>query len=253
MQQGFAVKEHTTPARAQTSALTDVMNRRAALVQGFALFAGIPTADCAKIVATAQERHFARRHTIFFEGDPIRSVVLLLSGCVKVTQFGANGHEVILRLTGPGEIVGALCASVCTKGDHCSTARTMESSSVLTWDSAQFEAVCERFPMLRRNTARVLEQRLHDLEERFREISTEKVSPRLSSQLVRLMPQVGKRNNGHVEIALSRQELAQLTGTTLFTVSRLLCQWEQRGIVAARREAVLVRDLPALVELSQQE
>ena len=64
---------------------------------------------------------------------------------------------------------------------------------------------------------------------------------------------MGKRNNGHVEIALSRQELAQLTGTTLFTVSRLLSQWEQRGIVAARREAVLVRDLPALVELSQQE
>jgi CRP/FNR family transcriptional regulator, nitrogen oxide reductase regulator len=65
------------------------------------------------------------------------------------------------------------------------------------------------------------------------------------------LSQVGKRINGHVEISLSRAELAQLTGTTLFTVSRLLSQWDVLGIVDARRESVMVRDLPALVELSQ--
>jgi CRP-like cAMP-binding protein len=107
--------------------------------------------------------------------------------------------------------------------------------------------------MLRRNIVHVLERRLNELEVRFREISTEKVAPRLSSQLVRLMDQVGRRTDGHVEIALSRRELAQLTGTTLFTVSRLLCNWETRGIVSARREAVLVRNVPALMELSRQE
>jgi CRP/FNR family transcriptional regulator, nitrogen oxide reductase regulator len=68
-----------------------------------------------------------------------------------------------------------------------------------------------------------------------------------------LLSQVGKRVNGSVEISLSRAELAQLTGTTLFTVSRLLSQWNLRGIVYARRESVTVRDLPALMELSQGE
>jgi len=92
---------------------------------------------------------------------------------------------------------------------------------------------------------------LQELEERFREISTEKVAPRVSSQLVRLLNQVGRRVNGDVEVSLSREELGQLTGTTLFTVSRLLSQWQRRGIVSARREAVLVRNLPALVELAQ--
>jgi CRP-like cAMP-binding protein len=129
----------------------------------------------------------------------------------------------------------------------------VDRSSVLIWEVAQFEAMADRFPFLHRNTAHVLEQRLHELEERFREISTEKVSPRLSSQLVRLANQVGRQSEGCVEVALSRQELAQLTGTTLFTVSRLLCQWEERGIVSPRREAVLVRNLPGLVELSQEE
>ena len=94
---------------------------------------------------------------------------------------------------------------------------------------------------------------LDDLDTRFREISTEKVASRLCSLLVRLAKQVGTKTEGHTHIYLSRQELAQLTGTTLFTVSRLLCRWETQGIVSAPREAVRIHDLPALQELSQQE
>jgi CRP-like cAMP-binding protein len=55
-----------------------------------------------------------------------------------------------------------------------------------------------------------------------------------------------------VEIGLSREELAQLTGTTLFTVSRLLSQWEKQGIVSSRREAVVVCDVQALAALSEE-
>ena len=197
-----------------------------------------------------------RRRTIFMEGDPIRNVILLTSGCVKITQIGLNGQQAILRLSGPGEIVGAIgaCAPcLITRTDHCSTARTVWPSSALVWEIAQFEAVSERFPLLRRNTTHVLERRLNELEERFREVSTEKVSSRLSGELVRLLKQIGNCKEGEVEISLSRQELAQLTGTTLFTVSRLLSQWQERGIVSPRREAVAVRNVPALVELSQQE
>jgi CRP/FNR family transcriptional regulator, nitrogen oxide reductase regulator len=227
------------------------LGERVALVQQFVLFAGLGAADCANIVSSAHERDFARRQTIFFEGDPMQQILLLTSGCVKVTQFGQNGSEVILRLSGPGEVLGSI--EQCSRATHCSTAQALQASRVLMWDAKVFESISERYPILRRNTARILGDRLRELEERFREISTEKVASRLSSQLVRLLNQVGRRVNGYVEISLSREELAQLTGTTLFTVSRLLSQWEQRGIVSARRETVLVRDLPALVELSQGE
>jgi CRP/FNR family transcriptional regulator, nitrogen oxide reductase regulator len=227
------------------------IRRQVAAIQHFALFSGMPLADCTRIVSTAQERQFSRRQTIFFEGDPVRQVVLMISGCAKITQLGPSGHEVILRLSGPGEVLGGV--GLCGDCEHCSTASIVQPSSALVWESAKFEAVSERFPLLRRNLAHVLERRLSELEVRFREISTERVSPRLSSQLVRLLRQVGKQGDGHVEIALSRRDLAQLTGTTLFTVSRLLCQWEARGIVSARREAVLVRDVPALMQLSREE
>jgi CRP/FNR family transcriptional regulator, nitrogen oxide reductase regulator len=225
-------------------------SQRVALVQQFALFSGISAADCTNILSTSREKHFSRRQTIFCAGDPIQQILLLTSGCVKVMQLGQDGKEAILRINGPGEVLGL---ELWSGGSHCSTAQALRPSSALVWDTTCFEALSERFPILRRNTTRILGERLHELEERFREISTEKAAPRVSSQLVRLLNQVGRRLNGNVEVSLSREELGQLTGTTLFTVSRLLSQWQHRGIVSARRQAVLVRNLPALVELAQGE
>jgi CRP-like cAMP-binding protein len=100
---------------------------------------------------------------------------------------------------------------------------------------------------------RSLAIQLEELEQRFREISTERVASRLSREIVRLLAQVGRVVNGTVEIALSREELAQLTGTTLFTVSRLLSDWNERGIVSTRREAVSVNDLLALQQLAERD
>jgi CRP-like cAMP-binding protein len=225
-----------------------LINPKATLIQRFSLFSGVSLSDCENIVSRAREKVFSRRQTVFTEGDSVRQILLLVSGCVKLTQVGQDGSEVILRLSGPGEIVGSL--GLYSDSEYCSTAQTMEASVALAWDRETFEGACERCPALRRNMVRALEGRLQEMDQRFRELSTEKVAARLSSQLVRLLNQVGKRVNGDdPEINLSRSELAQLTGTTLFTVSRLLCQWQQQGIVYSRRESVLVRDLPALEDL----
>ena len=218
------------------------------LVQRSILFDGMSAEDCADIVACAQKKTVPRRQTIFFEGSPIRQVLLLAAGCVKVSQFGQNGTEVILRLSGPGDIIGLLGLD---ETDHCSTAQTLAESTILIWESTNFDAILRRFPCLWRNVARTMEAHLREMDQRFREISTEKVAARLSSELVRLIDQVGHQVNGHVEISLSREEMAQLTGTTLFTVSRMLCRWEVLGIVSVRRGGILVRDVPALVALSQ--
>ncbi|MGB7845219.1 MAG: Crp/Fnr family transcriptional regulator [Candidatus Acidiferrum sp.] len=200
-------------------------------------------------MAAAHEKEFLRRQTLFTEGAPCRQVLLVLSGCVKTSQLGASACEVILRLSGPGELVGALESRL--GSENLVTACTTQPTVALVWDAASFETISDRYPILHRNTARLLGFRLQELEERFREISTQKVAPRLGQQLIRLSNQCRQHTNGSLEIALSREELAQLTGTTLFTVSRLLSQWEKLGIVSTRREAVTVRNLQALTELSE--
>jgi CRP/FNR family transcriptional regulator, nitrogen oxide reductase regulator len=236
------------PLRTPNWDYRQILNQRAESVRRFPLFSDIPLDDCSQIVAPAHDRHFPRGKTIFYEGDPVQQIYLLTSGCVKISQFSPSGHEVILRLIGPGECFGVESSA---NNTHCSTARTMMRSTALVWEAKQFEAVADRFPALRRNVFHVLQRFLNQLEERYREISTQKVAPRLSSELLRLLRHVGTESEGHVEIALSRRDLAQLTGTTLFTVSRLLCQWEVLGIVRPRREAVLVLDVRALTDLSR--
>jgi CRP/FNR family transcriptional regulator, nitrogen oxide reductase regulator len=87
---------------------------------------------------------------------------------------------------------------------------------------------------------------LRELEERFRELATERVAPRVARQLMRLQEQTGSEQKGQMEIRLSREGLAQMTGTTLYTVSRLLSAWEARGLVICGRESVMISDVPEL-------
>lgn len=221
------------------------------LVQKLPLFSELSAAECRTIVSTGYERRFKRRETIFFEGDPIQHVVMVLSGCVKITQLGFDGGEVILRLSGAGDLVGGIHPLDANSG-HSSTAQTTQPSTALIWQAATFEKLLERFPAFRRNTLQVLEERLAELEQRFREVSTGRVGSRLSSELIRLSKHLG-RAGGNAEIGLSRSELAQLTGTTMFTVSRLLNRWQTLGIVTSRREAVQVHDVAALAQFSQNE
>jgi CRP-like cAMP-binding protein len=213
------------------------------------LFAGIPRGDCAIIVSAAHPTKFPRRQTIFFAGDAIKDIVLLTEGSVKITQLGENGSAVILRLEGPGEIVGSLGSA--QRGRHNSTAEALLPCRALVWNAPTFEALSQRFPLLQRNTMRIMAKRLQVLEGRFREISTERVAPRLARELVRLLPQVGRRVDGALEINLSREELAQMTATTLFTVSRLLSSWEKQGILSLRREVVVVRSPLGLLGISE--
>ena len=226
-------------------------SEKIALVQRLTLFSDVTPATCATIISAAYEKRLWRRQTIFSEGNPVQQVMMLLSGCVKITQRGMSGNEVILRLSGTGEMVGDYQPSANCK--HFSTAQAVQPAVALVWEVADFAKLLDCSPILRRNTIRALEERLGEMEQRFREVSTENVAPRLSSALIRLSNRFGCSVNGLREIHLSRAELAQLTGTTLSTVSRLLCRWQKLGIVSIRREVVQVCDFAALTQLTLSE
>jgi len=213
------------------------------------LFAELPQSNITEILSAAQVVKFNRQDTVFRAGEMIQRVMLLTEGSVKVTLIDQNGCAVILRMVGPGEILGTIGGARSTSS--YSSAEARETSQAHVWSVAAFEALSERFPIFRRNSMGILATCLQDLEVRFREISTETVAFRLSHEISRLIPRVGRTvDRGDIEINLSREELAQMTATTLFTVSRLLSKWEQRGIVSLRRLAVVVRDPIALANIS---
>jgi CRP-like cAMP-binding protein len=196
------------------------------------------------VCATARVREFARGEMLYAEGESVRQVLMLTSGFAKVTQLGPGGIEVILRFCVPGDLLGAV--SLFSSGAHHTTAQAFRLCRALVWQAPAFDALVKRFPVLQQNMVRILGDDLRELQERFREVATERVAPRVARQLLRLMDKMGSPVNGAVEVALSREELAQMTGTTLFTVSRLLSAWEAAAIVKPRREAVAICDVEAL-------
>ena len=219
---------------------TSVLEERATLLSGSQLCAGLSHDEVLKLASCARPKTFGRDESLFNQGQPARCLILIRSGAVKITQISASGNEVILWMYGKGSVLGVLSEPAAKS--HPSTARAMEATTALVWDCATLQALVEMCPRIRQNLSEVLMSRLHELEERFREVATEKVARRLALALLRLSKHVGKTVHDGIEVSLSREELAQMTGTTLFTISRILSQWSKENFVSSRREAVLLRD-----------
>jgi CRP-like cAMP-binding protein len=213
-----------------------------------AVFTGLTESECLEIAACARARTFARDELLFMQGQPSRSLVMLHGGSVKHTQISSSGEEVIVQMSGKGEPLEA--SAVCSPCSHSCSARAMEKCHASVWEYTRLQELLKKYPQIGINISRVLAARLDELQERFREVATEKVAQRLARALLRLMKQVGKPAKGGVEISLNREELAQMTGTTLFTISRLLSRWAEEGFVLPRREAVVVLDPQGLVKVS---
>ena len=111
----------------------------------------------------------------------------------------------------------------------------------------------ERFPRIAMNALSTTNRRLQEVQSRFRELATERVERRVGRALLRLARQAGKKTDEGIEIGfpLTRQDLAELTGTTLFTVSRILSEWESQGIVSGSRQRVVLKEPHRLVAIAE--
>ena len=114
------------------------------------LFAAIPPEEASDILSAARSTNFDRRQTIFYAGEKVQRVVFLTEGSVKITQIDEFGSTVILRLLGPGEVVGELGGGRLLT--HLTAAEARVPCKALIWDLNVFEALSERFPTLQRNT-----------------------------------------------------------------------------------------------------
>jgi len=123
----------------------------------------------------------------------------------------------------------------------------------VAWTRPELEGLFERHPRLTANLMKILARRLREVEVRLRELSTERVAQRVARTLLRLARLSGRRVEGGVllDLTLSREELSQLSGTTLFTVSRLLSEWQHRGLMTSRQGRLVIRDTHGLVALAE--
>jgi len=214
------------------------------------LFYDLSSTECAEIARMASTRRFLNGQMIFRAGDPVSCLYFLVSGRVKLTQLSSAGDHVLLTIVGAANVVGGLGLEPGTT--HSVTAQALEDCRMLAWDARFFETLFVRFPLLARNSLRILAEQQRILEERVLELATEQAAPRLAGMLVRLLEQSGCSIHEPARLVLLRAELAEMIGVTMFTVSRLLCDWEELGILEPRRNAVVIQNPIRLIQFAQE-
>ena len=189
----------------------------------------------------------------FFQGDPATYFYVLVSGRAKLLQTNPAGQQVNLRTINEWQMFGALGA-VRENATYPATAQALQHSTALAIESSFLKEMMETRPYLSQSLMQLMTGYIMEMQERYRELATERVERRIALTVLRLAAQVGKRTNGNemtVELLLSRQDVAEASGTTIFTVSRVLADWERRGLVEAGRERVLIRNPHGLVQISE--
>jgi CRP-like cAMP-binding protein len=218
------------------------------------LFAGLARQALEEVAAAGRTWRLARDEVLFEEGAPATALHLMLQGRLKVAQSGPGGEQVVLRFVGPNEPAGVL-AVLGTDQLYPATVVAATDSVLLSWEGPALRRVLEQHPSLVTNTMRAMSGRTQEAHARLRELGAERVERRLALALLRLVRQAGVREpDGGVRIdfPLGRQDLAEMTGTTLATASRVLSAWEQSGILAAGgRMKVVVQDPHALMKIAE--
>jgi CRP-like cAMP-binding protein len=227
----------------------DASDRQALEVSPFA--ADLPARVRTELAATGAGRDVTRKERLFEQGDDADHLWFVVRGRVKLTQVAPDGQEVVVRFFGPGEIFGGV--ALLPAATYPVGAEVVESGRLLRWPHAVVSRLAAEHPQLALKTTATIAERMRELQDRFRELATERVHQRIARALLRLVRQAGRRVEDGVLIdhPLSRQELAEMTGTTLFTVSRVLSAWESEGILAIGRQRVVVRDPHRLVAVAE--
>jgi CRP/FNR family transcriptional regulator, nitrogen oxide reductase regulator len=222
---------------------------RVAEVKRSVLFHGLPPEEIQRIAGNAEVRHLKRGGVIFQQGRPAAELLLLVDGWVKVTHVTPKGDSIGLRFLQRGEHLA--CQAVFRDVPLPATATAASDCTFLVWKTPYIREILKRAPVVSQNALEIVGDRLNDFLGRIQELASEPVEVRLARHLVALVRDSGRKTDRGVgvEFPISRQDLAEMCSTTLFSVSRILNYWNELGLVEPSRQAIVVRDVHGLSKL----
>ena len=223
------------------------------LLRSLPLFQRLTEPELALLLAHATSRHVAQGSVVFEQGEAAHAFYLLLHGRLKVSQVTADGQQIMVRVVHPGDLFGI--ARALARPDYPGTARAAVDCVVVGWPMSDWDAVVRSSPNLAVNAMQTIGQRLEEAHTRLREISTEEVERRVAHAVLRLAEKAGRpeAQGTRIDFPITRQDIAEMTGTTLHTVSRLLSAWEARGLVEGGRQKLTICDAAALARIADPE
>lgn len=212
------------------------------LLRNSTLFAGMPAADIAAVAAHGREMAFEQGSFLFLEGDPADTIYLVLEGHVRLAQLSPSGKRVIMHIFGPGEELAVIAAL--SDIAYPAEAEAQTAVRVLAWPSAPMLDLMSSFPRLAINALRLVTARYVILQNRYQSLATRRVEQRIAGELLRQAERAGAANGQGILLSapLSRQDIADLIGATLHTVSRICSAWEQTGVIETSNRQIVIHD-----------
>jgi len=210
------------------------------------LFRRLKPDDRQRLAAVATLCAFEKGATLFSEGEESELMYTVVTGRVKVFKTTARGTDVILELFGPGDPVGAV--AVYESRPYPASAIALEPTSCLLIPRQAFFALLEGYPTMVRGLLVGLTHRLVELTNRLTELSGGRIEGRLARFFLKLGTDMGQqRGDGvFIPLVLSRQELADMIGTTIETSIRIMSRWGKEDLVRTEKDGFLVVDRTAL-------
>ena len=219
-------------------------------IAGIQLFRRVGADDRDRIADVSQIRSYEKGDRVFDEGDPSDFFYIVASGRVKVFKHGPNGNDVILEIFSAGGPLGAVAAY--ESRPYPASAAALEAATCLLIPRQAFFALLEENPSLVRGLLSSLSLRLVELTTRMAELTGGRVETRFARLFLKLADQLGRADRGgtFVGLPLSRQELADMTGTTIETSIRIMSRWGKDDVLRTEKDGFVIVDRDALESLA---
>jgi len=221
------------------------------LVANLPMFAGLAPAEQDELLREARSIRYPKGAAVFEQGAEANRFFVLLHGHLRVEKTTPQGQQTVVRYVSSGELFGV--AQAMNLSHYPATAIAAVDSIALAWPSVSWARLIARYPSLASSALQTVGSRLQDTQARVIEISNEQGEQRVAHTLLRLAKQAGRKVDNGIEIdfPISRQNVAEMTGTTLHTVSRILSAWESKGLVEGGRQRIVLCDPERLHVLAE--
>ena len=209
---------------------------------------GLSSIEVRAVMEAATKKRFAANSLVASEGDPAEHLFLMLDGGARHYTMSPQGKKIVVRWIRPGELIGG-AAFVSSPREYVLSSEAVTSSTVLVWDRATIRSLAAKIPRLMENALLVAYDYVIHYRIRHVAASCQSAPQRLAQVLGYLAKEMGQRVPGGVELQVRNEELAHEANVTIFTVSRLMVEWEKKGLLTKGRGKLVLRLPEELIRL----
>jgi len=216
------------------------------ILKSIPLFANLNDASLKKIHTALREKEFKKNDYIFYEGEDANAFGIVLKGRVKIVKHSVEGKEVIIRIITEKRIFGEV--AMFDNLPYPASAIAMEDSRILIFEKSVFLATIKEEPSIAWEIILDLSRKLRDASQSLKEVAAERVEKRIASLLLRLAEHYGEKKGSILVLnfQLTRQEIADMCGTTVETAIRVMSGFTKDGIIETEKGIIKIIKLEEL-------